>query len=32
MIAFLAGFIVGMVTVLIVAALAVMREGVRHDN
>ena len=31
MIAFLAGFIAGMITVLVVAALAVLREGARHD-
>lgn len=31
MIPFLLGFIAGMITVIVVAALAVMREGVRHD-
>lgn len=31
MIPFLLGFIAGMITIIVVAALAVMREGVRHD-
>lgn len=31
MIAFLLGFIAGMVTILVVAALAVLNEGARHD-
>lgn len=31
MIAFLFGFIAGMITILVVAALAVLNEGARHD-